>query len=80
MNKNTIQSRVKFFIGIDKKIKTSAPSTLSRRGNNFIDKEEVVNQDIENDFFEFEKELSDLKASNKTVSNIDVDYSLDDKK
>ena len=65
MNKATLQNRIKFFPAYNKKILESKPTSISRRDQNFIDDSDLKKDSIVSDFFEFEKELSELKASNK---------------
>lgn len=43
----------------------SKDSVKPRRDAGWVDKSELDSNFISNDFFEFEKELSELKASNK---------------
>jgi len=66
MNKTNMKNRVKFCPAYEKKILEAKPSSVSRRDPNFIDMSDFKTDNIISDFFEFEKELSELKASNKT--------------
>ena len=65
MNKKEMQSRIKFFPAYTKKILEAKPSTISRRDINYVDDSELKKDTVISDFFEFEKELSELQASNK---------------
>jgi hypothetical protein len=65
MNKDTLQNRIKFFPAYKKRILESKPTSISRRDQNYIDDSELKKDSVVSDFFEFEKELSELKASNK---------------
>jgi hypothetical protein len=69
MNKKEMQSRIKFFPAYKKKILEAKPSTISRRDSNYIDDSELKKDNIISDFFEFEKELSELQASNKNINS-----------
>jgi len=69
MNKNTLMNRVKFFQSSSKKILESKPDTMSRRDENHVDMSDLNNSDVSSDFFEFEKELSELKASKDLKQN-----------
>jgi hypothetical protein len=66
MNKTNMKNRVKFCPAYEKKILEAKPSSVSRRDPNFIDMSDFKTDNIISDFFEFEKELSELKPSNKT--------------
>lgn len=66
MNKANMKNRIKFCPAYEKKILEAKPSSVSRRDPNFIDMSDFKTDNIISDFFEFEKELSELKASNKT--------------
>lgn len=66
MNKANMRNRIKFCPAYKKKILEAKPSSVSRRDPNFIDMSDLKTDNVIADFFEFEKELSDLKASNKT--------------
>ena len=61
-----MKNRVKFCPAYEKKILEAKPSSVSRRDPNFIDMSDFKTDNIISDFFEFEKELSELKPSNKT--------------
>jgi hypothetical protein len=69
MNKKTLQDRTKFYPAYKKKILEAKPSTISRRDSNYVDLSDLKTDNVISDFFEFEKELSELKASNKLNSN-----------
>jgi hypothetical protein len=71
MNKSILQNRVKFFPAYKKKILESKPTSISRRDQNYIDDSDLKKDSVVSDFFEFEKELSELKASNKLNSSDD---------
>jgi hypothetical protein len=71
MNKQTLQNRIKFSPAYKKKILESKPMSISRREQNYIDDSDLKKDSIVSDFFEFEKELSELKASNKISSGND---------
>ena len=66
MNKATLQNRIKFSPAYKKKFLESKPTSISRRDQNYIDDSDLKKESVVSDFFEFEKELSELKASNKT--------------
>ena len=65
MNKSNMRNRVKFCPAYQKKILESKPSSVSRRDPNYIDMSDLKTDNIITDFFEFEKELSEMKPSNK---------------
>lgn len=71
MNKATLQNRIKFFPAYKKKILESKPTSISRREQNYVDDSDLKKDSVFSDFFEFEKELSELKASNKLNSGDD---------
>ena len=60
-----MRNRVKFCPAYQKKILESKPSAVSRRDPNYIDMSDLKTDNIITDFFEFEKELSEMKPSNK---------------
>jgi len=62
-----MRNRVKFCPAYEKKILESKPSTVSRRDPNYIDMSDLKTDNIVTDFFEFEKELSEMKPSNKST-------------
>lgn len=72
MNKSNMRNRVKFCPAYEKKILESKPSSVSRREPNFIDMSDFKTDNIITDFFEFEKELSEMKPSNK-ISKPDIE-------
>jgi len=78
MNKKTLQDRTKFYPAYKKKILEAKPSTISRRDSNYVDLSDLKTDNVISDFFEFEKELSEIKASNKISE--DIDLNLDNKK
>jgi hypothetical protein len=65
MNKKTLQDRTKFYPAYKKKILEAKPTSISRRDQNHLDLSDLKTDNVISDFFEFEKELSELKASNK---------------
>jgi len=65
MNKKEMQNRIRFAPAYRKKILEAKPTSISRRDQNFIDDSDLKKDNVVSDFFEFEKELSELKASNK---------------
>lgn len=67
MNKKTLQDRTKFYPAYKKKILETKPASISRRDQNHVDLSDLKTDNVVSDFFEFEKELSDLKASNKIL-------------
>jgi hypothetical protein len=69
MNKSNMRNRVKFYPAYEKKILESKPSAVSRRDPNYIDMSDLKTDNIITDFFEFEKELSELKPSNKNTDS-----------
>ncbi len=69
MNKNMLRNRIKFFQSSSRKIIESKPINVSRREENYVDTSEMENSDFSSDFFEFEKELSELKASKDLKEN-----------
>ena len=71
MNKKEMQNRIKFSPAYKKKILESKPTSISRREQNYIDDSDLKKENIVSDFFEFERELSELKASNKLNSGDD---------
>lgn len=70
MNKSNMRNRIKFHPAYHKKILESKPSVVSRRDPNYIDMSDLKTDHIISDFFEFEKELSEIKPSNK-ISGLD---------
>jgi len=64
-----MRNRVKFYPAYEKKILESKPSAVSRRDPNYIDMSDLKTDNIITDFFEFEKELSELKPSNKNTDS-----------
>ena len=71
MNKATLQNRIKFSPAYKKKILESKPTSISRRDQNYIDDSDLKKDSVVSDFFEFEKELSEMQASNKLKSSDD---------
>jgi len=71
MNKKEMQNRIKFSPAYKKKILESKPTSISRREQNYIDDSDLKKENVISDFFEFEKELSELKPSNKINSSND---------
>ena len=72
MNKREMKDRIRFAPVYRKKILESKPTIISRRDSNYIDDSELKKDTIISDFFDFEKELSEFKASNEIVKeNID---------
>lgn len=71
MNKKTLQDRTKFYPAYKKKMPEARPTSISRRDQNHVDLSDLKTENVISDFFEFEKELSELKASNKLNSNDD---------
>jgi hypothetical protein len=71
MNKKEMQNRIRFSPAYRKKILEAKPSTISRRDVNYIDDSDLKKDTVISDFFEFEKELSELKPSNKINSSND---------
>ena len=69
MNKNMLRNRIKFFQSSSRKIIESKPINVSRREENYVDTSDIENSDFSSDFFEFEKELSELKASKDLKEN-----------
>ena len=69
MNRKTLQDRTKFYPAYKKKILEAKPASISRRDQNHIDLSDLKTDNVVSDFFEFEKELSEIKASNKLDSN-----------
>ena len=69
MNKSNMRNRVKFCPAYEKKILESKPSAVSRRDPNYIDMSDLKTDNIITDFFEFEKELSELQPSNKNTDS-----------
>jgi len=69
MNKRDLQNRTKFYQPYKKKILETKPTSVSRRDNNHLDLSDLKTENVISDFFEFEKELSELKASNKNIVN-----------
>ena len=65
MNKSKLISRTKFFPASEKRISESKTNLTTRRNPNFVDMSELNTDNVVSDFFEFEKEISQLKASNK---------------
>lgn len=65
MNKNTYKKRIKLCIANSGKVLESTPTSMSRRGENSIVATDINTEDIVADFFEFEKELSEMRPSNK---------------
>lgn len=66
-----MQNRIKFSPAYKKKILESKPTSISRREQNYIDDSDLKKDSIVSDFFEFEKELSEMKPSNKINSSSD---------
>jgi len=73
MNKSNMRNRIRFCPAYEKKILEAKPSSVSRRDPNYIDMSELRTDSVVADFFEFEKELSELKASNKISEPNDND-------
>ena len=71
MNKATLQNRIKFSPAYKKKILESKPTSISRRDQNYIDDSDLKKDSVVSDFFEFEKELSEMQTSNKLKSSDD---------
>jgi len=71
VNKKEMQNRIKFSPAYKKKILESKPTSISRREQNYIDDSDLKKDSIVSDFFEFEKELSEMKPSNKINSSSD---------
>lgn len=69
MNKNMLKNRIKFYQSSSRKIIESKPTNVSRREENYVDTSDIENNDFSSDFFEFEKELSELKASKDLKEN-----------
>ena len=69
MNKKTLQDRTKFYPAYKKKNLEAKPASFSRRDQNHVDISDLKTDNVISDFFEFEKELSELKASNELSSN-----------
>jgi len=68
MTNNKLKSRVKYckaYTGIKVAVN---PVTMQRRDPNYVDVSDMNSDAIGDDFFEFEKELSELKAGNKTMA------------
>lgn len=66
MTNNQLKSRVRFFAAKTKKATATTPTVTSRRDPNFVDMTDLESDSIGEDFFEFEEELSKMKASNKS--------------
>lgn len=71
MNRKTLQDRTKFYPAYKKKILEAKPTSISRRDQNHVDLSDLKTDNVVSDFFEFEKELSELKASNKLSEKIE---------
>ncbi len=66
MNKDALKKRTKFCQVRANIITQSAPIVVSRREPNWVDNSELNTENVVADFFEYEKELSEMTASNKT--------------
>jgi hypothetical protein len=71
MNKNTLKNRIKYFESSKKKTAETKPLAITRREPGWIDTSDLNSNEVSPDFFEFEKELADFRASNKTVEDYD---------
>ncbi len=71
MNRKTLQDRTKFYPAYKKKILEAKPASISRRDQNHIDLSDLKTDSVVSDFFEFEKELSEIKASNKLSEKLE---------
>lgn len=75
MTNSQLKNRVKFCPAKTKKEASSTPTMTSRRDLNFVDMSDLESNGIGQDFFEFEEELSNMKAANKTTTAInDKDF------
>jgi hypothetical protein len=70
---NKLKNRIKFCPAKEKKIVETKSVSVSRREPNHIDASDILSDAFQADFFEFEKELSEIKASNKIPESIDRD-------
>lgn len=68
MNKNDLKKRIKYCKASTHRITESKPTSMSRRDENSIGILEANTEDVVADFFEFEKELSEMKPANKLGS------------
>ncbi len=71
MNRKTLQDRTKFNPAYKKKILEAKPASISRRDQNHVDLSDLKIDNVVSDFFEFEKELSEIKASNKLSEKLE---------
>jgi hypothetical protein len=71
VNRKTLQDRTKFYPAYKKKILEAKPASISRRDQNHIDLSDLKTDSVVSDFFEFEKELSEIKASNKLSEKLE---------
>lgn len=69
MNKYALRNRIKYFESSKKKAAETRPVAITRREPGWIDTSDLSSNEISPDFFEFEKELADFKASNSTVED-----------
>lgn len=69
MTNDQLKSRVKFCAAKIKKATATTPTVTSRRDPNFVDVSDLESDSIGQDFFEFEEELSNMKAANKTAGS-----------
>jgi len=69
MTKKHLRDRIKFCQAKIKKITTTTPTVTQRRDPNFVDMSDLESDSIGQDFFEFEEELSNMKAANKTIDS-----------
>jgi hypothetical protein len=69
MNTNTLRNRIKYFPSSKKKLVQSNAVKISRREPGWVDTSDLDSNQISPDFFEFEKELADFKASNANVGD-----------
>jgi hypothetical protein len=66
MTKNQLRNRTKFFAASENKNSKVKNKLPTRREPNYVDVSDLNTDNVISDFFEFDKELSSLKPSNKT--------------
>lgn len=69
MTKEHLKDRVKFCPAKTKKVTATTQIMAQRREPNFVNMSDLESDSIGQDFFEFEEELSNMKAANKTIDS-----------